>query len=84
MKVVYWLPAAALAGFIVGGWGAREDLRALRDLSKKDEAKAVSKGKPGGFDAFASMVKIPDEARRRPPQRRREPMCLWMPMTSVR
>ena len=27
MKVVYWLPAAALAGFIVGGWGAREDLR---------------------------------------------------------
>ena len=69
MKVVYWLPVAALAGFIVGGWGAREDLRALRDLSKKDEAKAVSKGKPGGFDAFASMVKMPDEARRRPPRR---------------
>ena len=66
MKAVYWLPAAALAGFIAGGWGAREELRALRELSESDEAKAVAKSKPDGFDAFASIMRIPDEAKRLP------------------
>ena len=73
MKAVYWIPAAALAGAVVGSWGAREELRAYKGLGVKPEARASAQAgrkKVDGFDAFARMVQIPDAAsRRRPPAR---------------
>ena len=70
MKAVYWLPVAALAGAIVGSWGAREELRAYRELGARDTARQASSGKAGGFDAFARMVRIPDAANARKPAKR--------------
>ncbi|MBQ6339018.1 MAG: hypothetical protein IJI36_07740 [Kiritimatiellae bacterium] len=61
-KWFFLLPLACLAGFIVGSWGARADLRALKELDK-GEKKAAAEQKPDGLDTFARMAKIPETAR---------------------
>ena len=33
MKTVIWLPIACLVGVIIGAWGPREEMRALREKS---------------------------------------------------
>ena len=40
-KWFFLLPLACLAGFIVGSWGARADLRALKELEKVPVDKLV-------------------------------------------
>ena len=67
MKAVYWIPAAALLGAVVGSWGAREELRAYKNLGGRTEQRnsARSRGRVDGFDAFARTVQIPDAASRR-------------------
>lgn len=62
MKAYLWLPLACLVGFLVGSWGARDELRAFKEHAK--EAKEKAAAKPDGFDTFARMVKIPEAARR--------------------
>jgi hypothetical protein len=62
LKALLWLPLACLAGFIVGSWGAHDELRAYQE-SVKEERNRTAK-KVGGFDTFASMVKIPEMTRR--------------------
>ena len=57
-----WLPAACLVGFVIGSWGANEELNAYRQSVK--EWKKDASNKASGFDTFASMVKIPEMARR--------------------
>ena len=61
-KWFFLLPLACLVGFVVGAWGARADLRALKDLDKS-EKRAAAERKPDGLDAFARMAKIPETAR---------------------
>lgn len=61
-KVLLWLPLACLAGFIVGAWGAHEELRAYQESVKEERNRSAKK--VGGFDTFASMVKIPEMTRR--------------------
>ncbi len=61
-KWFFLLPVACLLGFIVGSWGARADLRALKELNK-GEKKAAAEQKPDGLDTFARMAKIPETAR---------------------
>ena len=61
-KWFFLLPLACLAGFVVGAWGSRADLRALKDLDKS-EKRAAAERKPDGLDAFARMAKIPETAR---------------------
>ena len=67
-KCFYLLPLACLAGYLVGTWGPRADLRALKELMEC-EKKAAAEQKPDGFNTFARMAKIPETARH--PQRRR-------------
>ena len=67
-KCFYLLPLACLAGFLVGTWGPRADLRALKELVE-NEKKAATEQKPDGFETFARMAKIPETARH--PRRRR-------------
>ena len=67
-KCFYLLPLACLAGFLVGTWGPRADLRALKELVE-NEKKAAAEQKPDGFETFARMAKIPETARH--PRRRR-------------
>ena len=67
-KCFYLLPLACLAGFLVGTWGPRADLRALKELGE-NERKTAAEQKPDGFDTFARMAKIPETARH--PRRRR-------------
>ena len=62
MKAYLWLPLACLVGYLVGSWGAQDELRAFRSHARDVKQKAAAK--PGGFDAFAQMVKIPESARR--------------------
>lgn len=62
MKAYLWLPLACLVGFLVGSWGARDELRAFKEHAK--EAKEKAAAKPDGFDTFARMVKIPEAAKR--------------------
>ena len=69
-KSYYLLPLACLLGFLVGNWGPRADLQALRELDKK-EKRAAAERKPDGFRTFARMVKIPETAKH--PRRRRQP-----------
>ena len=61
-KILLWLPLACLAGFVVGSWGANEELRAFRESVKEGQKESARKA--GGFDTFANMVKIPEMARR--------------------
>ena len=67
-KCFYLLPLACLVGFVVGSWGPRSDLRALKELGK-NEKRAAAEQKPDGLDTFARMAKIPETARH--PRRRR-------------
>ena len=67
-KCFYLLPLACLVGFVVGSWGPRADLRALKELGK-NEKRAAAEQKPDGLDTFARMAKIPETARH--PRRRR-------------
>ena len=61
-KVLLWLPLACLAGFIVGAWGARDELRAYQESVKEERNRSAKK--VGGFDTFANIVKIPEMSRR--------------------
>ena len=59
--IIIWLPIACLDGFVVGSWGANDELNAYKQSVKgwkKDSA-----NKAAGFNTFASMVKIPEMAR---------------------
>ena len=67
-KCFYLLPLACLVGFLVGSWGPRADLRALKELGK-NEKRTAAEQKPDGLDTFARMAKIPETARH--PRRRR-------------
>ena len=62
MKVYLWLPLACLIGYLIGSWGAQDELRSFRSHAR--DVKQNAAAKPGGFDAFAQMVKIPESARR--------------------
>ena len=63
MKTVIWLPIACLVGVIIGAWGPREEMRALRE--KSDERRQQPKNAAAeGFQAFARLANIPAEARR--------------------
>lgn len=62
VNVLLWLPLVCLVGFVVGSWGAKEELRAFKESVKEGQKEAARKA--GGFDTFANMVKIPELARR--------------------
>ena len=62
-----WLPAAVLAGMVIGAWGPREEIRALKEMPREPEA--GRRNAADGFQAFAKIVNIPEEARR--PHRRK-------------
>ena len=65
------LPLACLIGFLIGSWGAHDELRAFKEHATESKEKASAK--PGGFDTFARMVKIPEAAKRQRRQRRTAP-----------
>ena len=63
MKTVIWLPIACLVGVIIGAWGPREEIRAMRE--RADEQRQQPKNAAAeGFQAFARLANIPAEARR--------------------
>jgi len=78
MKAYLWLPLACLIGYLIGSWGAQDELRAFRSHARDVKQNAVAK--PGGFDAFAQMVKIPESARR---SRRPRPDRPKAPLPSI-
>ena len=69
MKSFIWLPIACIAGVIIGAWGPREELRSLKENAEA-ERKRPRNATAEGFQAFARMANIPEEARR---SRRRRP-----------
>ncbi|MBR4617596.1 MAG: hypothetical protein IKO55_18455, partial [Kiritimatiellae bacterium] len=69
MKSFIWLPIACIAGEIIGAWGPREELRSLKENAEA-ERKQPRNATAEGFQAFARMANIPEEARR---SRRRRP-----------
>ena len=70
MKAVYWLPVAALVGWIVGSWSSGEELRSYRGLGDRAAARQSASGKDRGIEAFTRMVRIPDAANRQRPAKR--------------
>ena len=68
-KILLWLPLACLVGFLVGSWGAHDELRSYMNSVKEGQKKAS--GKAAGFDTFVNMVKIPEMVRR--PRRSKRP-----------
>lgn len=62
MKAYLLLPLACLIGYIVGSWGAQDELRSFRAHARKSDERAAAK--PASFDTFARMVKIPETAHR--------------------
>ena len=62
MKAVIWLPIACLVGVVIGAWGPREEIRAMRERS--DERRQQPKAAAEGFQVFARLANIPAEARR--------------------
>ena len=77
MKAYLWLPLACLIGYLVGTWGAQDELRSFRSHARDVKEKAA---KPSGFNAFAQMVKIPESARR---SRRPRPDRPKAPLPSI-
>lgn len=69
MKALIWLPAACLAGIVIGAWGPREELRTREEHAAAEKARPRNAAE--GFKAFARLANIPDEARR--PHRHRQP-----------
>ncbi len=67
MKHLLWLPAVFLAGIIIGAWGPREEVRALKEQERTKSARRPNA--VDGFEAFARIANIPDEAKR--PRRRK-------------
>lgn len=67
MKTLLWLPAVFLAGIVIGAWGPREEIRALKEQERTKPAKRPNA--VDGFEAFARIANIPDEAKR--PRRRK-------------
>ena len=78
MKAYLWLPLACLIGYLVGTWGAQDELRSYRSHARDAKEKAAAK--PDGFNAFAQMVKIPESARR---SRRPRPDRSKAPLPSI-
>ena len=78
MKVYLWLPLACLVGYLIGSWGAQDELRSFRSHAR--DVKQNAAAKPGGFGAFAQMVKIPESARR---SRRARPDRQKAPLPSI-
>lgn len=62
MKIILWIPLVCLAGFMIGSWGAKEELRAFKESVKEGQRESARKA--GGFDTFANIVKLPEMARR--------------------
>ena len=67
MKALIWLPAVFIAGIVIGAWGPREELRTLKE--KPRETVGKQRNAVDGFQAFAQLANIPEEARR--PHRRK-------------
>ena len=63
MKAYLLLPLACLVGYLVGSWGAQDELNSFRKHAKAATNKRAA-AKPTGFDTFARMVKIPETAHR--------------------
>jgi len=63
MKTVIWLPIACLVGVIIGAWGPREEIRAMRERSS-EQRRQPKNAAAEGFQAFARLANIPAEARR--------------------
>ena len=78
MKAYLLLPLACLIGYLVGTCGAQDELRSYRSHAR--DAKEMAATKPGGFNAFAQMVKIPESARR---SRRPRPDWPKTPLPSI-
>ena len=68
MKSFIWLPIACVAGVIIGAWGPREELRALKESAEAERKQPQNAAE--GFQAFARMANIPEEAKH---ARRRRP-----------
>ncbi len=68
MKAYFWIPIACLVGVLIGAWGPRGEIREMKRLA--EERKSLPKNAAAeGFQAFAKLANIPDEAKR--PRRRR-------------
>ena len=73
MKTMLWLPAVFLAGVVIGAWGPREEIRAIKEQERTKSAKRPNA--VDGFEAFARIANIPDEAKRSHRRRsRNEPL----------
>lgn len=59
-NAIILIPLAFVVGGIVGYWGPSDDLQHLKNAPKVEAKKAKS----DGFGAFASLVNIPDAAKR--------------------
>ena len=68
MKGFILLPIACIAGVIIGAWGPREELRSLKENAEAERKQPRNAAE--GFQAFARMANIPEEAKR---ARRRRP-----------
>ena len=81
MKSFIWIPVACLAGLIIGAWGPRDELRALREKKQEESRTQPTRNAADGFQAFAKMANIPTEAKRKP---RRHPSskALFAPATN--
>ena len=62
MKSFIWIPIACVAGVIIGAWGPREELRTLKENA--EAARRQPRNAAEGFQAFARMANIPEEAKR--------------------
>jgi len=62
MKFALFLPFVLLLGLIIGGWGPKQELRAVQKEVDSLQAKLASSDKDSRLDMFTHMAKIPDRA----------------------
>ena len=70
--LLFLLPAAFIAGSLVGGWSAREEFRKYRSLMSERGGDRAPAQAAVGLDGIASALNLPGKAKNPKPWRRSE------------
>lgn len=63
MKAYFWMPFVCLLGVLVGAWGPRAEIRAMKQLEVERKSRPRNAAAEG-FKAFVNLANIPSEAKR--------------------
>lgn len=83
MKYALFIPFVLLLGLIIGGWGPKQELRAVQKEVDALQAKLAANEKDSRLDMFTRMAKIPDRATKPNVHVKPQPLVVSAPQDQV-